>query len=105
MKLIPAFEKIELTQTPCLENAHIDALLKLASNKDFELLTMVPIEHFPRPSTSKGEELMWETDTSSWMKPIIAFLKDQTLPPDKEAIQKLKRRVAHIVFQDDILYK
>lgn len=36
---------------------------------------------------------------------IIAFLKDQIIPSDKEEAQKLKRRASHFVFQDGILYK
>lgn len=39
------------------------------------------------------------------MKSIISYLKDQTLPPPKEEAQKLRRRAAHFVFQDDIFYK
>lgn len=58
MEFIPTFEKFKLVQIPRLENAHANALSKLATNKDSELLTVVPLEHPPRPSTFKGEEVM-----------------------------------------------
>lgn len=84
MELISIFEKFELVQIPRSENSHADAFSKLASSKDSELFTVVPIEHLRRPSTSKGEDVMWVKDTSSWMKSIVAFLKDQTLSFDKK---------------------
>lgn len=67
MVFAPTFEKFELAQIPCMENAHVDALSKLASGKDFELLTFVPIEHFHRPSNSKGKYVMWIEDNLMWM--------------------------------------
>lgn len=58
MEFVPTFKKFELTRIPHSKHSHADALSKLASNKDSELLTVVPIEHLPRPSTSKGEKVM-----------------------------------------------
>ncbi|XP_022883535.1 uncharacterized protein LOC111400352 [Olea europaea var. sylvestris] len=40
-----------------------------------------------------------------WMQPIIAYLKDQSLPASKSEAGKLKRRTAHFVLQEDTLYK
>lgn len=37
-----------------MKNAHADALSKLASSKDFELLALVPIKHLPKHSIVKG---------------------------------------------------
>lgn len=47
MDLLSSFEKFELAQFQCLENAHTDTLSKLTSSKDFELLKIVSIEHPP----------------------------------------------------------
>lgn len=60
MELLPCFERFELTQISRVENTHVDALSKLASSKDSELLKVVPIEHFPRLSISKGDEVRIE---------------------------------------------
>ncbi|CAI9778484.1 unnamed protein product [Fraxinus pennsylvanica] len=49
MDFLPNFEKFELVQVPRDENAHADALFKLASSKDSELLKIVPIEHLLEP--------------------------------------------------------
>ncbi|XP_022846413.1 uncharacterized protein LOC111369168 [Olea europaea var. sylvestris] len=59
MNLIPSFEKFELTQIPCIENSHADALSKLTSSKDSEQLTVVPIKHLLLPST-EAPNVMWE---------------------------------------------
>lgn len=69
--------------------------MKLANSKDSELLKVVPIEHLPWSSISKMEEVMWIEETPLWMRPIITFLKDKTLPEDTEEAHKLRRRAAH----------
>ncbi|XP_022892635.1 uncharacterized protein LOC111407412 [Olea europaea var. sylvestris] len=83
LDIIPHFESFELTQVPRLENAHEDALSKLASSMDLELLNIVPIEHLSKPCTFEGEELLWIEGTPLWMQPIIAYLKEQTLPASR----------------------
>ncbi|XP_022886722.1 uncharacterized protein LOC111402573 [Olea europaea var. sylvestris] len=105
LDIIPHFEKFELTQVPRLENAHADALSKLASSVNSELLNIVPIEHLSKPSTFEGEELLWIEGTPLWMHPIIAYLKEQTLPASRSEARKLRRRAAHFVLQEGTLYK
>lgn len=38
------------------------------------------------------------------MLPIIPYLKDQVIPNNKEEVDKLRRRSAHFVFVDNMLY-
>ncbi|XP_022859985.1 uncharacterized protein LOC111380604 [Olea europaea var. sylvestris] len=85
MNLLLSFEKFKIMQIPLLENAHADALSKLTSSKDSELLAIVPIEHLITPSTEASE--------------------DHVLPTDKDEAYKLRRRSAHFLFIDDVLYK
>ncbi|XP_022888989.1 uncharacterized protein LOC111404409 [Olea europaea var. sylvestris] len=87
-----------------VENAHVDALSKLARSKDSELLIVVPIEHLLLPST-EAPNVMWVVGTPTWMQPIVAYLKDQILPTDKLEAYKLRRRSTHFLFVDDVLYK
>ncbi|XP_022852274.1 uncharacterized protein LOC111373911 [Olea europaea var. sylvestris] len=105
LDIIPHFEKFKLTQVPRLENAHADALSKLASSVNSKLLNIVPIEHLSKPSTFEGEELLWIEGTPLWMQPIIAYLKEQTLPASRSEARKLRRRAAHFVLQEGTLYK
>lgn len=64
IEFLPIFQNFELVQIPPSENSHADTLSKLVSNKDFELLTVVPIEHLLRPSISKEQEVMWVENTT-----------------------------------------
>ncbi|XP_022875748.1 uncharacterized protein LOC111394218 [Olea europaea var. sylvestris] len=105
LNLVPYFKRFELVQVPHLENTHADALSKLASSKDSELLKIVPIENLPKPSIFGGKEVMWIEGNPPWMQPIIAYLKDQSLPPSKNEAKKLRRRAAHFILQNGVLYK
>lgn len=48
-----SFKRFELTQIQLIENVHADALSKLASSKDLELLKVMSTEHLDRSSISK----------------------------------------------------
>lgn len=74
----------------------------MKSSKDSKLLAVVPIENLFRPSTSRGDV---GRRHSSIDVTIIAFIKDHALPMDKEEAQKLRRRVVHFIFYDEIPYK
>ncbi|XP_022848768.1 uncharacterized protein LOC111371087 [Olea europaea var. sylvestris] len=104
LNFLPSFEKYKIMQILCLENAHADALSKLASSKDSELFAILPIEHLLTPST-EVTEVIWVDGIPTWMQPIIAYLKDQVLPTDKDEAYKLRRRSTHFLFIDDVLYK
>ncbi|XP_022851791.1 uncharacterized protein LOC111373492 [Olea europaea var. sylvestris] len=97
MNLVPHFERFELVQVPCLKNTYTDALSKLASSRDSELLKIIPIERLPKPSISGGEDVLWIEDTQLWMQPIEAYLKVQSLPTSKSEAKKLRMRAAHFV--------
>ncbi|XP_022874263.1 uncharacterized protein LOC111393096 [Olea europaea var. sylvestris] len=58
LDLVPHLERFKLIQVPCLENTHADALSKLASSKDSELLKVVTIEDLSKPSIFGGEEVL-----------------------------------------------
>ncbi|XP_022889278.1 uncharacterized protein LOC111404749 [Olea europaea var. sylvestris] len=79
--------------------------LKISQQHGPELLNIVPIEHLSKPSTSEGEEVLWIEGTPLWMQPIIAYLKEQTLPASRGDARKLRRRTVHFVLQEDTLYK
>ncbi|XP_022859742.1 uncharacterized protein LOC111380417 [Olea europaea var. sylvestris] len=103
--LVPHFERFELVQVLRFENIHVDALSKLASNKDSELLRIIAIKHLSKRSIFRGEEVMWIEGTPPWTQPIIAYLKDQSLPPSKSEAKKLRRRDIHFIHQNGMLYK
>ncbi|KAL2454264.1 Uncharacterized protein Adt_48237 [Abeliophyllum distichum] len=88
--LIPCFDKFELIQVPRVDNANADALSKLVSSKDTKLLKIIPIEHLVRPFIEAVVEVMWVEKTSTLMDPILAFLKDQSVPANREGAKKIE---------------
>ncbi|XP_022843135.1 uncharacterized protein LOC111366655 [Olea europaea var. sylvestris] len=105
LDLIPHFERFKLIKVPYLENTHVDALSKLASSKNSKLLKIVSIERLSKPSISGGEKLLWIESILVWMQPIMVYLKDQSLPASRRELGKLRKRAAHFVLHEDVLYK
>lgn len=48
---------------------------------------------------------MWVEGTPSWMQQLFPSQQDQVIPDAKEEAHKFKRKVAHFVLQDVVLYK
>ena len=44
-------------------------------------------------------------DDSSWISPIARYLKNETLPEDRNAIVKIKARTTRYALINDILYR
>ncbi|XP_022848853.1 uncharacterized protein LOC111371181 [Olea europaea var. sylvestris] len=105
LDLFPHFERFRLIYVPRIENTHANALSKLVSNKNSELLKIVPIKHLSKPSISKVEELLWIESTPVWMQPSMVYLKDQSLSASRSNARKLRRRAANFILHEDVLYK
>ena len=71
-----------MLQIPRSENSEADTLAKAASeaNKGFQELELT--EELTKPSI-EAEKVMNVQEMVEWMKPIIQYLKDGTLPKDK----------------------
>ncbi|XP_022845288.1 uncharacterized protein LOC111368282 [Olea europaea var. sylvestris] len=77
LKLATKIQVKRLLINPPHRKCTCGCLSKLASSKDSELLTVVPIEHLLLPSI-EAPTVMWIAETPTWMQPIIAYLKDQS---------------------------
>ena len=73
---------------PREKNSNADALAKLASTKETESLGIIPVEHLSDPSI-KGEETQVIQAIDTRMTPIIKYLKEGSLPSDKNEARKL----------------
>ncbi|KAL2461641.1 Retrovirus-related Pol polyprotein from transposon [Abeliophyllum distichum] len=58
------------------DNYNNDAFLKIDSSKDSNLLGRVPVEFFSKPSTTQDDNVLSTESAESWIKPIMAYLKD-----------------------------
>ena len=61
------------------QSRNVDALAKLASIKDAELLDAVSVEFLAEPSVKEWPEVMELEQKPSWIDPIIAYLDWQGL--------------------------
>ena len=82
-----------------------DALAKLASTRDAELLDAVSVEFLVEPSIKQQLEIMELVQEPSWMDPIIAYLKNGEVPESKIEARILQLKAAHYVLYDDKLYR
>jgi ribonuclease HI len=99
--LLTHFRKVELLQIPREENEAADRLARLASS-GVEIDGFIEIQG--RPST---EEAIVNSITinTTWMLPIIRYLKEGTLPADKTEAHKLQIRASRFQLLGGILYK
>ena len=61
------------------DNSNADALAKLATSRDAELLRLVPIEIIPEPSIAKRDLVGAIDSEPSWIDDIVIYLKEDKL--------------------------
>jgi len=94
----------DIQQVPRAENSNADALAKLATSKDAELLKLVPVEVLKVPSTKENPEVLALNSQPSWKDPIIKYLLDGELPDDRQEAKRLRYQAARYTMHDGILY-
>uniref|UniRef100_A0A2N9ESE9 Integrase catalytic domain-containing protein n=1 Tax=Fagus sylvatica TaxID=28930 RepID=A0A2N9ESE9_FAGSY len=99
--LLTHFKKVELLQIPREENIAADRLARLASS-GIEIDGFIEIQGRP----SMEEEIVNSiTVNTTWMSPIIHYLREGTLPTDRTEAHKLRIRASHFRLLGGILYK
>ena len=99
--LLMQFKKVELLQIPREENEAADHLARLVSS-GVEIDGFVKIQG--RPSTEE-ETVNSITVNTTWMLPIIRYLKEGTLPADRAEAHKLRIGASRFQLLGGILYK
>ncbi|KAL5556819.1 hypothetical protein UlMin_039055 [Ulmus minor] len=66
---------------------------------------MVPLEILDEPSIDKRQQVDAISDKPTWMDPIIAYLRDGTLPQDKFEARRIRYRSARYFLDKDKLRK
>lgn len=74
----------------------------LASANDLESLDVIPIEYLSNLSI-KNEKLTIIQTVDIWMTPIVKYLKDGSLPSNKNEARKLRRQAGRLLLLDSIL--
>ena len=102
------FESFSLHHIPKSGNTHADFLAMLASSSAKSLPQVILVKDLYRPIEINGvaAHVQQIRVGSSWMDPIISFLKEDTLPSDKLEAEKTRRKVPRFwLSEDQKLYK
>ncbi|XP_060972318.1 uncharacterized protein LOC133038245 [Cannabis sativa] len=105
-ELMQKFKKVVVSRVPRAHNSHTNALARLASTREAELLDVIPVDVLAHPTIN--QEAIMEIDTAqevTWMTPIVAYLEKGILPDDKMEARKLRQRAARYVIYDGRLYR
>ena len=65
-----------------VKNLNVDALAKLASTRDADMLDAISMEYLAKPSLHLQPRVMELTQEQSWIDPIVAYLKTSVQPKD-----------------------
>jgi len=97
---------MQLQMDPRSENNHADTLANLGADTEFQFKREIPVEHIANPSVHRPIREVLRLDTSpGWRDPIIAYLKDGSLPDDRVEAQKLLHLTTRYMLLGDDLYK
>lgn len=103
--LITEFEKCEVKHVPGSKNKQADALSKLAANTPDHMSQEVKLEILNTPSTAEAEVCAISMSTESWMTPIMNYILNDALPPDKAQARKIKVKSLQYQVIDGTLYR
>ncbi|KAL5550179.1 hypothetical protein UlMin_000355 [Ulmus minor] len=104
-ELLGQFDTIVITQVPKSDNSNADALARLATSLENNLLKIVPVEVLETPSIVKSELIAQVAALPSWMDPFISYLHDGVLSNDRDQARSLCLRATRYLFKNNMLYK
>ena len=102
------FESFDLLHVPRSGNAYANSLATLATSSAKGLPRVILVEDLYKPTGVEKEMLLVHQVRvgSSWMDPIISFLKDDMLPEEKSKVVKVRRKAPRFwLFEDQKLDK
>ena len=99
--LIKKFKEANFLQIPREENMEANVLAKAAS-VDGLVDKLNKVQYILSIDLLEVQQIEGEGD---WMTPIIAYLRDERLPKERDETRKLRIRSAKYVLIDEVLYK
>ena len=76
-ELVKAIPMASIEVISWSKNTNVDALAKLTSTKDVELLNLVSVEFLAKPSKKWQPKVIERVHEPLWMNPVIAYLKER----------------------------
>uniref|UniRef100_A0A2N9F5S6 Uncharacterized protein n=1 Tax=Fagus sylvatica TaxID=28930 RepID=A0A2N9F5S6_FAGSY len=105
--LLSKFDSVQVAQIEREHNSHADILAKLATALETDKQRTVCIETLDQPSFQNQEVSVCSINCqSSWMDPILSYLKDNKLPEDRKEAKMIKRKAPRYWVSDEgLLYR
>ncbi|XP_052297264.1 uncharacterized protein LOC127902396 [Citrus sinensis] len=104
-QMMGKFEAVEVVQIPREQNSRADILARMAAVADPKMPKSVPLEVKSIPSIEQNLEVLRIEQKCSWMEPIVSYLRDGVLPPDKLRARKIRAQASRYTMIDGILYR
>nr|XP_023887822.1 uncharacterized protein LOC111999948 [Quercus suber] len=97
------FNPFSLSHIPRGRNSHADSLATLATSSADGLPRIILVEHLKRVSevTKEAIPILRVGVGTSWMDPIVRFLKDDILPQDRSEAEKVRRKAPRFWLSED----
>ncbi|XP_075658736.1 uncharacterized protein LOC142628541 [Castanea sativa] len=103
-QLIGKFDRVKFAQIPRDQNVVADEVARSASSNDQAKMTNWRLEEQKSPNIEKFQTFPVHINTS-WMNPILSYLKDGWLPLNPDEAKKIKKQAARFTVLNDKLYK
>ncbi|XP_024046702.1 uncharacterized protein LOC112101040 [Citrus clementina] len=104
-QMMGKFEAVEVIQIPREQNSRADILARMAAVADPKMPKSVPLEVKSRPSIEQNLGVLRIEQKSSWRDPIVSYLRDGALPPDKLRARKIRAQASRYTMIDGVLYR
>ena len=104
-EMLHALRRYTIRQVLREQNSNADALAKLATTKDSELISVVPVDHLETSSIGDTEDIANVEEPKGWMQPIVEYLTSGVFPQDKNSARKLIYQVPWYIMIDGRLYR
>nr|KYP31685.1 Pro-Pol polyprotein [Cajanus cajan] len=102
---ISSFDEFSIKHVPREQNARADLLSKLANTKRPGQHRTIIQETLHSPSLDEKIVNVNDNEELGWMADIWNYLKEGTLPKDKDEARKVRMRLAKFIIIDDELFK
>nr|GEW18966.1 reverse transcriptase domain-containing protein [Tanacetum cinerariifolium] len=104
--LVSGFVNFSINQVPRSKNKKADALSKIALTNFTQLSKQVLVEILKEKSIQEKEvTTVVEENGTTWMTPIIEYLKERTLPEDRKEARKLCIKARQYELLEGVLYR
>ncbi|XP_074327404.1 uncharacterized protein LOC141665323 [Apium graveolens] len=105
-RIIARFNEVRLELIPRGQNEGADELAMLGSRRESTLLGTVPLDIQRQPTVPEHEVGSLSNELGpTWMTSILAYIREGSLPDEKNEARRIKYKAARYVIYDEILYR